>query len=54
MLAAHQAGRGRQTDPRTEAAGRYSFTATQPTGGTLRPPQDPDGAGLDDEDGAEG
>jgi hypothetical protein len=33
--------------------GRYSFTATQPAGGTLRPLRDPDRAGLDDEDGAE-
>ncbi|MFH8631605.1 Tn3 family transposase [Streptomyces lydicus] len=34
--------------------GRYSFTATQPSGGTLRPLRDPDAAGLDDdEDGAE-
>ncbi|GII34981.1 hypothetical protein Pmi06nite_84230 [Planotetraspora mira] len=34
--------------------GRYSFTATQPAGGTLRPLRDPDAAGLDDdEDGAE-
>nr|WP_258572567.1 transposase [Streptomyces sp. KM273126] len=34
--------------------GRYSFTATQPPGGTLRPQRDPDTAGLDDdEDGAE-
>lgn len=34
--------------------GRYSFTPTQPAGGTLRPLRDPDAAGLDDdEDGAE-
>jgi hypothetical protein len=34
--------------------GRYSFTATQPAGGTLRPLRDPDAAGLDDdEDGAQ-
>lgn len=34
--------------------GSYSFTATQPAGGTLRPLRDPDAAGLDDdEDGAE-
>ncbi|MFA7764367.1 hypothetical protein V6D24_17585 [Streptomyces sp. NRRL S-448] len=32
--------------------GRYSVTATQPAGGTLRPLRDPDAAGLDDEDGA--
>lgn len=34
--------------------GRYSFTATQPAGGTLRPLRDPVAAGLDDEDGAKG
>jgi hypothetical protein len=34
--------------------GRYSFTATQPAGGPLRPLRDPDAVGLDDdEDGAE-
>jgi hypothetical protein len=33
--------------------GRYNFTATQPSGGTLRPLRDPDTAELDDEDGAE-
>ncbi|MEV0785975.1 hypothetical protein AB0I52_24080 [Streptomyces sp. NPDC050423] len=34
--------------------GRYSFTATQPAAGTLRPLRDPDSAGFDDdEDGAE-
>lgn len=33
--------------------GRYSFTATLPAGGTLRPLRDPDAAGLDDEDGSE-
>jgi hypothetical protein len=34
--------------------GRYSFTATQPAGGTLRPLRDPDAAGLDDdEDGTQ-
>jgi hypothetical protein len=29
--------------------GRYSFTATQPAGGTLRPLGDPEAAGLDDD-----
>ncbi|MGX1541101.1 hypothetical protein [Streptomyces adustus] len=34
--------------------GRYSFTASTPAGGGLRPLRDPDAAGLDDdEDGAE-
>lgn len=34
--------------------GRYSFTATQPAGGNLRPLRDPDAARLDDdEDGTE-
>ncbi|MFF4836648.1 hypothetical protein [Streptomyces sp. NPDC001315] len=34
--------------------GRYSFTPTQPAGGTLPPLRDPDAAGFDDdEDGAE-
>lgn len=34
--------------------GRYSFTPTQPAGGTLRPLRDPDAAGFDDdEDGVE-
>lgn len=37
------------------APGRYSFTATQSAGGTLRPLRDPDASGLDDdEDGVEG
>ncbi|MEN8655890.1 Tn3 family transposase [Streptomyces sp. 21So2-11] len=30
--------------------GRYSFTASQPVGGTLRPLRDPDAASLDDDD----
>lgn len=30
--------------------GRYSFAATQPAGGTLRPLRDPDAAGLDDDE----
>jgi hypothetical protein len=34
--------------------GRYSFTTTQPAGGTLCPLRDPVAAGLDDEDGAKG
>jgi hypothetical protein len=29
--------------------GRYSFTATQPAGGTMRPLRDLDAAGLDDD-----
>jgi TnpA family transposase len=33
--------------------GRYSFTATQPTGGALRPLRDPDTVGLDEEEGGE-
>jgi hypothetical protein len=39
---------------RVENYGRYSFTASVPAGGSLRPLRDPDAAGLDDdEDGAE-
>ncbi|MEU6756771.1 hypothetical protein [Streptomyces sp. NPDC046685] len=35
--------------------GRYSFTASTPVGGGLRPLRDPDAAGLDDDDeGREG
>ncbi|MCX4502190.1 transposase [Streptomyces anulatus] len=30
--------------------GRYSFTASTPAGGGLRPLRDPDAAGLDDDD----
>lgn len=33
--------------------GRYSFTATQPAGGTLRPLRNPDTAGLDDDEDGE-
>ncbi|SCE41393.1 Tn3 transposase DDE domain-containing protein [Streptomyces sp. DvalAA-14] len=35
--------------------GRYSFTASVPAGGSLRPPCDPDAVELDDDDeGADG
>jgi hypothetical protein len=30
--------------------GRYSFTASTPAGGGLRPLRDPDAPGLDDDD----
>ncbi|MEV6794430.1 hypothetical protein AB0M87_21120 [Streptomyces sp. NPDC051320] len=30
--------------------GRYSFTASTPAGGGLRPLRDPDAAGLDEDD----
>lgn len=33
--------------------GRYSFTASTPAAGSLRPLRDPDAVGLDDEDGAD-
>jgi hypothetical protein len=34
-----------------DVLGRYSFTASVPAGGSLRPLRDPDAPGLDDEDG---
>ena len=33
--------------------GRYSFIASTPVGGTLRPLRDPDTVGLDDDDGGD-
>jgi hypothetical protein len=33
--------------------GRYSFTASVPAAGSLRPLRDPDAVGLDDEDGVD-
>lgn len=33
-----------------DVLGRYSFTASTPVGGGLRPPRDPDAAGLDEDE----
>ncbi|MEW2615354.1 hypothetical protein AB0937_35265 [Streptomyces sp. NPDC047880] len=34
--------------------GRYSFTASVPAAGSLRPLRDPDAPGLDDDEGGDG